>query len=167
MNAMNQSHKINLATLAQILLGLFALGCVIILLYFLPKWQAMEPEVFLRWFSANGKTIGMIMLPLEMAPLVMCMVLLVGRRHDLSGERYGLVVNGSNLLILIMFVLFFLPANKTLMDVHTNPAQVSSILRDWKLLHTVRTILAIASFALSLFAFRRTEVNRTRSEHVV
>ena len=164
---MNQSYKINLATLARILLGLFALGCVIILLYFLPKWHAMEPEVFLRWFSENGKTIGMIMLPLEMAPLVMCVVLLVRRRHDLSGERYGLAVNGSNLLILILFVLFFLPANKTLMDVNTNSARVSSILSDWKVFHTVRTILAIASFALSLFAFRRTEVSRARIEHVV
>ena len=152
--AMNPPFKINLTTCARVLLALFALGCLIILFYFVPMWQAMQPELFLQWFSANGIIIGMIMLPLEMAPLVMCLVLLIKNMHDVSSKRFALLVNSSNLLILVLFLVFFLPANNNLMDPNSNPAIVPSILSDWKWFHSVRTMLAIASFTFSVLAFR-------------
>jgi len=136
-------------------LTLFAIGCLVILFVYVPMWQNSEPAFFINWFAANGKAIGMVMLPLEMAPLMLSLVTLVKfRKLNPQGDTFFLLANTCNFIILVLFLVYFLPANAAFMDKSLPLVEVKEALAEWEVYHVIRTALALLSaffFGLAVY----------------
>lgn len=130
-------------------LSLFSAACIVILVVFVPMWQNTYPGEFLQWFSDHGKTVGMIMLPLEIAPLVLTLICYLKlRRIKGTGSMALLLANLCNFAILYMFIVYFLPLNASFMDNSIPVKDVSDALKYWESLHTIRTILSLVAVML-------------------
>ena len=138
---MNPSKR-NFYAVTVMALALFALGCLVILFVFVPKWQQQPPVEFLQWFAQNGKTIGVIMLPLEMIPLVLSVAALIKSRAVRRTMGPWLLVNLCNVAILALFVFYFLPVNRAFMAGSMPLLEVPAALREWQHFHSIRTVLA-------------------------
>lgn len=149
---MKQS-KLLVHQLATIALSMFSAGCLIILVVFVPAWQESDPAKFLDWFSDHGKTIGMIMLPLEIAPLMLTLISYVKFRTPDGGKRIVLLLaNICNFTVLYMFIVHFLPINASFMDNSMPLEKVPAALKQWEFLHTLRTILSLLAVIFSILA---------------
>ena len=145
---MNPSNRKFYAVTASAL-TLFTLGCMVILFFFVPKWQQQHPAEFLQWFAQNSKIVGAIMLPLEMIPLVLSVAALIKSRAARNTTKPWLLVNLCNVAILAMFVFYFLPVNRAFMEGSMSLLEVPQALKDWQHFHSIRTVLSLLSVLFS------------------
>lgn len=149
---MKQSN-FNLYTVTAIALSVFAGGCLVVLLGFVPMWKQLQPAEFLQWFSENGKTIGVIMLPLEMIPFTLSVrSYLKLRKTQGSSRTMLLLANICNMIILAMFFMYFLPVNASFLDGSMPFEKVSEALNNWQYFHLNRTILSILAAIFGILA---------------
>jgi hypothetical protein len=154
---MNPSHRRFYAFTATAL-ALFTLGCLVILFAFVPRWQQQPPAEFIQWFGQHGKTIGAVMLPLEMIPFVLSLRALVKSRAARNTTGPWVCVNLCNAAILALFVFYFLPVNGAFMNGAMPLPEVPEALHDWQRFHVIRTILsalAVLFSARALTSLRR------------
>jgi hypothetical protein len=152
-----------LFVVATTALTLFAAGCLIILWVFVPMWQQAAPAEFLNWLSRNGKKVGAVMLPLEMAPLFLSLFAYVkAKRQNQPFSSWLAAINILNLCMISLFFLYFLPVNARLMDGTIALNKVGDTLLSWKTLHLVRTGLAMVAAGLGwLFLYQVTRKKKS------
>lgn len=151
---MRQSN-FNLYSLNVIALSVFAVACLVILIVFVPMWQQLEPGNFLQWFNEHGKTVGIIMLPLEMIPLILSLrSYLKLRKLPGASGKLMLLSNICNIIILTLFFIYFLPVNAAFMDGSMAAEKVRGSLSLWQFVHIIRTVLAFVAtvFAMTTIA---------------
>jgi hypothetical protein len=160
MNVMKQP-KLTIETMATAALSLFAAGCLVILFVFIPMWQQSAPAEFLQWFADHGKTVGMVMLPLEMAPLMLTLVSYI-RSRGAHGTKptWLLLANICNGIILVMFFAYFLPVNAAFMNGSMPLGEVEGALKYWQFFHIIRTILSLLAVFFSGLALTERETKR-------
>jgi len=131
------------------LLGVFAGGCITILFVLLPFWASLPPQELMHWFRDFGQVTGITMLPMEIIPLVLCLVIFFRGRNE-ENRTAWIMVNVFNILILLSFFVYFLPVNLSFVR-HTIPeSAVPSELERWKLVHSGRTILSVLSMVFAI-----------------
>ncbi len=133
------------------LLGLFAGGCITILFIIIPFWLRLPPENLMQWFTDYGARVGITMLPMEIAPLLLCLAAYfkVKKIHPES-KRMWLIVNISNALVLAGFFIYFLPVNISFVTHSISSNEVNAELKRWELMHIARTILSVLSTAVAI-----------------
>jgi uncharacterized membrane protein len=133
------------------LLGLFAGGCITILFILVPFWFRLPPDNLMQWFTDFGPIVGITMLPMEVAPLLLSLVAYYKTRKSYPESRtMWIVVNLSNILILISFLVYFLPVNLSFVEHSIAPGAVAAELKRWQLIHIARTILSVLSIVLAI-----------------
>ncbi|RXM53491.1 MULTISPECIES: anthrone oxygenase family protein [unclassified Chryseobacterium] len=147
-----------LPILSLITHSLFVGGCSVILFVLVPFWQKITAEEFLVWFSSNSKSVGLTMLPLEAIPLLISIsTYIIAYKQKLNTKNLWFYNLLCNVVILIMFFLYFMPAN-TAMASKTIPIEhVAQELKRWELLHILRTLLAILSILFCGIAIKKAQ----------
>jgi TRAP-type C4-dicarboxylate transport system permease large subunit len=146
--------------MATTALSLFTAGCLVILFVFVPMWQQLDPAAFLQWFADYGKTVGMVMLPLEMAPLMLSLVSYFRSRNEPNTRNsWLLLTNICNVIILLMFIVYFLPVNGAFIDGSMPLQEVPGALKYWQFFHTIRTAVSLLAVIFSALALTEKEVN--------
>ena len=138
----NQYLKlISLATHA-----LFTGGCIVILFVLVPFWQQSPAEDFLSWFSTYSTNIAMTMLPLEVIPLILSTVICyVAFRQKEDNRKWWLYNLLSNIAILLLFFVYFMPANSSMSLGTITIEQVANEIAKWEKYHIARTALTALS----------------------
>lgn len=147
-----KNTSVYISTIA--LLGLFTGGNIIIWFIVLPFWQSLPANELMQWFHNYGPRVGITMLPMQIIPLVLSIwAYNLVRKKDIEGKGLWLWVNVSNVTILIMFLVYYLPVNLQFVNQTMNPNVVSSELVRWEIIHIARTILAVLSTVLAIIAY--------------
>lgn len=148
----------SLSIINLILLSAFSGGCLMVLFVLLPFWQSSTPEVFLNWFAAHNKAIGMTMLPMEVLPLIASVVLFfVALRQKKSNIPLWLLTNICNLIILVMFIVYFFSANRMMASGRFPADKVSEELQKWKTIHIARTITSVLAIVFCGLAIKKAD----------
>jgi hypothetical protein len=135
-------------------LALFAGGAIIVLFILLPFWQSLEPHSLMEWFQNFGGITGITMMPMEIISLLFSMYsYLLAKKSKEEGKNLWLLVNASNILILVLFFIYFLPINISFAKETINPNTIAAELVRWKIIHAGRTVLTLVSTALAIVAF--------------
>ncbi|KMQ64657.1 hypothetical protein ACM46_10440 [Chryseobacterium angstadtii] len=107
----NQTIKLFLLALQSLFTG----GCLVILFVLVPFWQQSNADDFLAWFSKYSSNIAKIMLPLEVIPLlVSILVFYLSYKQKESTRKWWLLNLLSNIIVLLLFIFYFKPANASL-----------------------------------------------------
>ncbi|MCF0074214.1 DUF1772 domain-containing protein [Dyadobacter sp. CY261] len=150
----------HLATFTIAAQSAFTGGCLVILLVLVPFWQTMSPAGFLSWFSMNAKALGSTMLPLEMMPLMSSIILSVNAfKKKLANKNAWMIAAICNLLVLVIFIAYFMPANFAMAGGTLAESKVASELLQWKSFHAIRTSLSILALFSGWFAMTRQSAN--------
>jgi hypothetical protein len=145
--------RIPVYILTTALLGLFAGGSIVVLFILIPFWQTLQPAEVTEWFSRFGSQVGITMMPMEIIPLILSIyAYLVARRSKEEGKNLWIWINVSNILILIIFFIYFLPVNLKFLNKTIDPANIPGELVRWKVHHAMRTALAVLSMLLAVKA---------------
>lgn len=138
------------------LLGLFAGGSITILFIIVPFWHSLTPNELMIWFSQYGARVGITMLPMQIIPFILSIYTYISvRKKNEHGSNFWLLVNVSNIIILIMLLAYFLPINFQFVNQTMNPSEVPSELIRWEIIHIARTILTVLSTVLAIIAYFR------------
>jgi hypothetical protein len=133
------------------LLGLFAGGCITILFILVPFWFTLPAQNLMQWFTDFGPIVGITMLPMEIAPLVLSLIAYFKtRKHDRESKSLWIIINLSNILILLSFFAYFLPVNLSFVQQSLPERDVPAELKRWELIHVARTILSVLSMVLAI-----------------
>lgn len=136
------------------LLGLFAGGCIAVLCILIPFWHSLSPSELMLWFHNYGPTVAVTMLPMQIIPLLLSIyIYFLLRKTSGSAKNMWLWVNTSNVVVLIMLLVYFVPVNIELVNQTMNPAIVPSELARWEAIHVARTALTVFSTALAVVAY--------------
>jgi hypothetical protein len=151
--------KFSLQLWTVALLGLFSGGAVVILLILVPSWQEMQPDAFMEWVGNFGSRLGFTMVPMEMIPFVLSIVcFFIARKNNQAGKKFWLAIIISNVVILAMLIVYFIPVNLSFIH-KTFPAEkVADELVKWKMIHAARTALTVINFVLGIFAVKKSVI---------
>jgi hypothetical protein len=142
-----------LCSITSSLLALFAGGSITILFILIPFWKTLAPAGVDDWFRNFGSSIGLTMMSLELLPFLFS--ILTFARVKGEGERQRalwLGVNILNLLVLLLFFVYFLPVNLSFIKDTIAPEAMPKELVRWQVIHAFRTLLAVLSAAFSIAA---------------
>ncbi|UKB78108.1 DUF1772 domain-containing protein [Chryseobacterium sp. MEBOG07] len=146
----------SLPLLSLITHSLFVGGCTVILFVLVPFWQKIAAEDFLTWFSFNSKSVGLTMLPLEAVPLIISIsTYIIAYKQRLTTRNIWLANLICNVIILIMFFAYFMPANAAMASKNIPIEHVAGELKRWEIIHSLRTFLAILAILFCGLAMRK------------
>lgn len=136
------------------LLGLFAGSSITILFIVIPFWHSLTPNELMLWFSHYGARVGVTMLPMEIVPLILSIFAYIAvKKRNEEGKGLWLWVNVSNIVVLMMLLVYFLPINFQFVTQTMDPNDVPKELIRWEIIHIARTILTVLSTVLAILAY--------------
>jgi hypothetical protein len=139
-----------------VFLSLFAGAAIFVLFVMVPAWKYMDPEEVMNWFKNLGSTIGLVMMPMEIIPLILSGVLFMKlRRENSRASHMWMWVNCLNVAVLISFFVYFLPVNMQFINGTMAAQAIPAELDTWKMVHALRTIAIVLSVIIAIRAFRR------------
>lgn len=145
------------------LLGLFAGGCITVLFILLPFWHSLTPTELMQWFHNYGPTIAITMLPMQIIPFLLALYAYYAMiKAKNKSKDVWLWATISNIIILVMLLVYFLPVNLEFVNQTMNPSSVPTELARWEAIHAARTVLAVLSTVLGVVAFMRLAKNSMR-----
>lgn len=145
--------KTTVSILAVALLSLFAGGAINILFILIPFWKTLEPASVMKWFNDFGGTIGITMMPVEITSLLISIyAFILARKTNSSSEKSWLLINISNIFVLAIFFIYFLPVNLRFLHNTMPPQNVSAELLRWQYMHIIRTVFILFSAGMSVKA---------------
>lgn len=131
----------------------FAGGALLSQTVIVPRWRAMDPEMFLSQLAVDGLTTGATVFPFEVASVMLLGVTTYSmiKRHRPARGVWALATSGMVGTFLLLPV-YFLPANFAMLD-PTFPAEaVHAELTTWYRWNWVRAGLGVASAVLACAA---------------
>ncbi|HET6991408.1 MAG TPA: hypothetical protein VFJ43_08800 [Bacteroidia bacterium] len=154
-----KNFSLQLWTIA--LLGLFSGGAIVILLILVPSWQTMQPDAFMDWVGNFGSRLGFTMVPMEMIPFLLSIIcFFVARKNNQAGKNLWLAIIISNVIILAMLFVYFIPVNLSFIHKTFPSENVADELMKWKMIHAARTALTVMNFVLGIFAVKKSLKNQ-------
>jgi hypothetical protein len=143
------------------LLGLFAGGAIVVLFILVPFWQELSPDGVMVYFQDYGTRIGFTMLPMEMIPFILSVICyFTSRKANDAGKNVWLCIIISNVIILAMLVVYFIPVNLSFIHKAILPENVADEMVKWKVIHAARTALTVMNFVLGIFAVKKSFGNK-------
>lgn len=147
-----KNTSVYLSTIA--LMGLFAGSGITILFIIVPFWHSLSSHELMQWFSNYGPRVGITMLPMQIIPLILSIwAYKLARKRNEEGKDLWLWVNVSNSMMLMMFLVYYLPVNLQFVNQTMHPSDVPSELVRWEIIHIVRVILSVLSTVLAIIAY--------------
>lgn len=139
--------------LTLIVLSLYSGALLFIAVAVVNFWQATEPSMFLSWMSENFYRFPTIMIPLNMAALLMLIAALATAWKSLPSSRLPLILGLFSLFICtITFPIYFAGANAEFLSQTIDLGAVSEKIAIWSNWHWFRTGLAILSIVFVSWA---------------
>ena len=143
------------------LLGLFAGGAITVLFVLVPFWKSLEPTGVMDWFQNFGWQIGITMAPMEFIPFLFSIIAyFMARKANDTGKNLWLCVIISNVIILAMLPLYFIPVNLSFIRKTILPENVHAEMVRWEMVHIARTVFSVLSFVIGILAVSRTMKKR-------
>jgi hypothetical protein len=146
----NLARILNL--LSVISLSLFSGAFVFIAVVVVKFWQAVAPDVFLSWMSDNFYRFPALMVPLNMAALLLTIAAFVIAWKSLPNSRIPLGLSVVCIFACTLtYPIYFAGANAEFLNrlilvprlSAIELSQVSSALNNWSNWHWLRTVLVI------------------------
>lgn len=136
--------------------ALFTGGCFLILFVLVPFWQQSSAENFLSWFSVNSSNIAITMLPLEVIPLLLSVITYsITFKNKDNSRKWWFFNLLSNIAILLLFFVYFMPANSSMHSGTIAIENVANELVKWEKYHIVRTFLTILSILFCIVGIKK------------
>lgn len=153
--------SIQAATIA--LLGLFAGGCITVAFILVLFWHSLSPSELMQWFHDNGPRVAIVMLPMQIIPFLFSIYIYLSlKKSNDTTKNLWLWVNASNIIILVMLLVYFLPVNVALVNQTMEHNNVLAELARWEMIHKVRTGLTVLSTVLAVVAYAMQVKNAVR-----
>lgn len=134
--------------LTTLVLGLFAGSLLTEAAILVPYWRRMEASTFFSLHASLGPKLFHYF-----APLTTCTVILTIASAALAGSSNPawLISAGLCLSTLAIFFIYFRSANQRFAEHSINEQELSLELAKWAKWHWLRTTLAIAALAISIY----------------
>lgn len=130
--------------MALIALSAFSGTLLFIAVAIVKFWQAVEPNLFLSWMTEHFFRFPTIMIPLNIASVLMAIAALATSWKPYPDSRLPLSVGLASLFICsITFPIYFAEANEKFISHSLDLADVAQAIAIWSNWHWLRTGLAI------------------------